>query len=266
MKKWINCKNCSERYSSELKKCPFCDTRTPLCLWKKCVLILIILILVVVCGKIVFSMIEKVYKKPPKEEQTHLYTESTESEDVVQDEPDANGDTDDQNKSETEKNDSKAPATKVENDESKSQEQKSENQIPQDEVKGVKTEDIVLPDFFDAAEGLNHCKEYAPLSYVVLLSCMNKAVSGYNSQFDGEYLLEVGGNTDRIMIYTYRMRFDFADVNGAKAKCEKYLDNNTDFIQSQLTLYKKTMPEIKGIMVIFEHDDSNLTLTSRTFK
>ena len=47
---------------------------------------------------------------------------------------------------------------------------------------------------------------------------------------------------------------------------EKYLDDNTNFIKSQLELYKNTMPEIAGIGVIFEHDESNLDLTSRVFK
>lgn len=265
MKKWIHCKNCSEKYSSELKRCPFCNTRTPLSLWKKCLITLLILILTIVTVGIVLKSVEKGHEDKKDSGRDIAPIESHVGDEKEQNDSEVENDN---TESKTESTNDNITVPKPDNDKPKSQEQKQEPepQIPQNEENGVQTADIVLPAFFDATEGLNRCKEYAPLTYTVLLSCMNKTTSDYNRQFNGDYLLEVGGNTDRIMLYRYRMRFDFADVEGAKAKCEKYLDDNTDVIKSQLALYKKTMPEIVGIMVIFEHDESNLTLTSRTFK
>lgn len=276
MSKWINCKNCNEKYSNELARCPFCDTRRPLSFSKISGTILVISILIIAIVGIVFRFTAKDHtegESKPSSSDVSLNITSNEtknSDSSTQSNSELEGSRNEITESKTEVSNNKPssnPSATTSEVISKPQEQKPTNQIPQNEINGVKTADITLPAFYDATEGLKHCRDwYRPLSFIFLTNGMDEIVTDYNEQFNGDYILEVGGNIDKVMIYTYRIRFDFVDVSGAKAKFEKHLDDNTEFFHSQLTLYQEYSSDVAGIQVIFEHDESNLTLTSRIFK
>lgn len=278
MSKWINCKNCNEKYSNELPRCPFCGTRAPLSVTNKCIVMLVSSVLIIAMVGIVLGFIKKnnqdgeLKSASPDVSQNTSSNESNGSDSVAQSNSEFESSkteiTDSKPESSNDKPSSNTLASDLEDaTTSKPQEQKLNNQIPQNTTSGVKTENIALPTFYDATEGLEHCRDWCrPLSFIFLTSEQDGIVSDYNKQFNGDYILEVGGNIDKVMIYTYRIRFDFADVSGAKAKFEKHLDDNTEFFNSQLALYKEYSPDVTGIQVIFEHDDSNQTLTSRIFK
>ena len=278
MSKWIICKNCNEKYSNDLPRCPFCGTRAPLSALNKCIVILVSSVLIIAIVEIVIGFTKKDHKDEesksalPDVSQNSSSNESNDSDGAVQSNSELDSSKNEITDSKPESSDDKLSnhsATPESEDAttSKPQEQKPIKQIPQNTTSGVKTEDIALPTFYDATEGLEHCRDWCrPLSFIFLTSEMDGIVSDYNKQFNGDYILEVGGNIDKVMIYTYRIRFDFADVSGAKAKFEKYLDDNVEFFNSQLALYKEYSPDVTGIQVIFEHDDSNQTLTSRIFK
>lgn len=285
MNKLINCKNCDEKYSNELPCCPFCGTRTPLSFLKKCVIMLATFTLIIASVGIVFRFTEKDCQEGKKQpsssdvNQNLISTESKDSDGFSESNSALENSENEitESKIETPNNQpSNNSATTTSKDESaqndasttsKPQEQKPTNQIPQNEISGVQTADITLPIFFDATEGLKTCRDlYRPLSFIILTSGMDGMASDFSEQFNGDYILEIGGNIDKVMIYTYRIRYDFADVSGAKAKFEKHLDDHTEFFNAQLALYKEYSPDVTGIQVIFEHDDSNQTLTLRTFK
>lgn len=285
MRKWVNCKNCNEKYSNELARCPFCGTLKPSSFLKICVTILVISILIIAIVGIVLRFTEKDHtggeSKPSSSDviQNITPTESNNSDSSTQSNSELESSKNEITEPKTESSNNKPssnPSTTTSEVESeknntttinKPQEQKPTNQIPENKINGVKTADIIMPPFYDATEGLKHCRDwYRPLSFICLTSGMDEIVTDYNEQFNGDYILEVGGNIDNVMIYTYRIRFDFEDVSGAKAKFEKHLDDNTEFFNSQLALYKEYLSDVTGILVIFEHDESNLTLTSRIFK
>ena len=265
--------------------CPFCGTRTSLSFPKRCAIMLATCTLIIAGVGMVFRFTEKDRqegKKQPSSSDVSQNLISTESKDN-DGSPESNSALENseneitESKIETSNNEpSNNSATTTSKDESeqnntstisKPQDQKPTNQIPQNETSGVQTADITLPIFFDATEGLKTCRElYRPLSFIILTSGMDGMASDFSEQFNGDYILEIGGNIDKVMIYTYRIRYDFADVSGAKAKFEKHLDDYTEFFYSQLALYKEYSPDVTGIQVIFEHDDSNQTLTLRTFK
>ncbi len=276
MRKWINCKNCNEKFSNELARCPFCGTLTPLSVLKICATILVIVVLLIVIVGIVLGFREKDHTgeelKPSSSTESENGDSSTQNNSKIESSKNEKG----ESKTESSNNElSSNPSTttpEIESEKnntstvSKPQEQKPTNRIPEN-LNGIKTADIILPTFYDATEGLKHCRDwYRPLSFIHLTYGMDKMLPDYNEQFNGDYILDIGGNIDKVMIYTYRIRFDFADASSAKVKFEKHLDDNAKFFNSQLALYKEYSPDVTGIMVIFEHDESNLTLTSRTFK
>ena len=286
MSKWINCKNCNHEYSNELARCPSCGKLTPLSFPKVCGTVLVIAIIIIAIVGIVLGFTEKDYTvggSKPTSFDINQSSSSTESKDDASSTQDSFkfeiSNNDDSQRTTESSNDkpSSNPSTttsSVENGKTststvtKPPEQKPTNQIPQDEVNGVKTADISLPNFYDATEGLKHCRDwYRPLSFIFLTYGMDEMVMDYNEQFNGDYILEVGGDgIEKKMTYRYRIRFDFADVSGAKAKFEKHLDDNTAFFNSQLALYKEYSPDVTGIQVIFEHDESNQTVASKSFK
>ena len=275
MSKWINCKNCNEKYSNDLPRCPFCGTRAPLSALNKCIVILVSSVLIIAIVGIVIGFTKKDHKDEESKSalpDVSQNSSSNDSDGAVQNNSELDSSKNEITDSKPESSDDKLSnhsATPESEDAttSKPQEQKPIKQIPQNTTSGVKTENIALPTFYDATEGLEHCRDWCrPLSFIFLTSEQDGIVSDYNKQFNGDYILEVGGNIDKVMIYTYRIRFDFADVSGAKAKFEKHLDDNTEFFNSQLALYKEYSPDVTGIQVIFEHDDSNQTLTSRIFR
>ena len=285
MNKLINCKNCDEEYSTELPRCPFCGTRTPLSFLKKGVIMLAMCILIMVSVGMFFRFTEKERQEGKKQpsssdvNQNLIATVPKDSDEFSQSNSTSDNPENEITESPIETSDNKPnnnttttiPENESDQDHettiSKPQEQKPTNQIPQNEISGVQTADIKLPIFFDATEGLKTCRDlYRPLSFIILTSGMDGMASDFSEQFNGDYILEIGGNIDKVMIYTYRIRYDFADVSSAKAKFEKHLDDHTEFFYAQLALYKEYSPDVTGIQVIFEHDDSNQTLTLRTFK
>lgn len=270
MSKWIKCKNCNHEYSNELSRCPSCGERTPFTFLKICGIVAVIAVIIAAIVGMVLDFMGDGYKGD-KSNQTSQNSKdnnnSIESKENFTSAPinSENG---------TSKDDNSTSITESNNDKQNTSSSTSQNSapstinsIPQDTVNGVQTADIILPTPFDATDALKELRsQYAPLKFTFLTSDMESFAQKHNRPQENIYYLDVGGYKDKIMLYTYKIKYNFADVNGARAKFDKFIDDNTDFFNSQLELYKKYVPEITGLCILFEHDESDQTLTSKTFK
>ncbi len=274
--KWITCKSCNHEYSNELQRCPSCGKSAPLSLSRALGAVSIAAVAVIAVSGIILGFTEKkhtdiqskqavssaaVLAHPTASSQSDSKQESTNIESPI---PSLS-------QSSSEKTSAIPSASAISavssRTETSAPEQGPTSQAPQSNVRAVETADIVLPDFFDAEEGLKSCRDqYRPLSFIPLVSGMKNSAYNYNKPFADDYIFELGGDgIEKRLSYIYRVQFSLCDVKSAKEKFQKHIDDNSDFFRKQLALYKEYSSDVTGIEIIFKSDISNQTLASKIF-
>lgn len=274
--KWITCKSCNHEYSNELQRCPSCGKSAPLSLSKALGAVSIAAVAVIDVSGIILGFTEKKH--------TDIQSKQAVSSAAVSAHPTASSQSDSKqestniespipsfSQSSSEKTSAIPSASAISavsiRTETSAPEQSSTGQAPQSNVRTVETADIILPDFFDAEEGLKSCRDqYRPLSFIPLVSGMKNSAYNYNKPFADDYIFELGGDgIEKRLSYIYRVRFGLCDVKSAKEKFQKHIDDNSDFFRKQLALYKEYSSDVTGIEIIFKSDISNQTLASKIF-
>ena len=265
--KWITCKSCNHEYSNELQRCPSCGKSAPLSLSKALGAVSIAAVAVIAVSGIILGFTEKKH--------TDIQSKQAVSSAAVSAHPTASSQSDSKqestniespipsfSQSSSEKTSTIPSASAISavssRTETSAPEQGSSSQAPQSNVRAVETADIVLPDFFDAEDGLKSCRDqYRPLSFIPLVSGMKNSAYNYNKPFAADYIFELGGDgIEKRLSYIYRVQFSLCDIKSAKEKFQKHIDDNSDFFRKQLALY---------IEIIFKSDISNQTLASEIF-
>lgn len=274
--KWITCKSCNHEYSNELQRCPSCGKSAPLSLSKALGAVSIAAVAVIAVSGIILGFTEKKH--------TDIQSKQAVSSAAVSAHPTASSQSDSKqvstniespipsfSQSSSEKTSAIPSASAISavssRTETSAPEQSSTGQAPQSNVRAVETADIVLPDFFDAEEGLKSCRDqYRPLSFIPLVSGMKNSAYNYNKPFAADYIFELGGDgIEKRLSYIYRVQFSLCDIKSAKEKFQKHIDDNSDFFRKQLALYKEYSSDVTGIEIIFKSDISNQTLASEIF-
>lgn len=274
--KWITCKSCNHEYSNELQRCPSCGKSAPLSLSKALGAVSIAAVAVIAVSGIILGFTEKKH--------TDIQSKQAVSSAAVSAHPTASSQSDSKqestniespipsfSQSSSEKTSAIPSASAISavsiRTETSAPEQSSTGQAPQSNVRTVETADIILPDFFDAEEGLKSCRDqYRPLSFIPLVSGMKNSAYNYNKPFADDYIFELGGDgIEKRLSYIYRVRFGLCDVKSAKEKFQKHINDNSDFFRKQLALYKEYSSDVTGIEIIFKSDISNQTLASEIF-
>ena len=274
--KWITCKSCNHEYSNELQRCPSCGKSAPLSLSRTLGAVSIAAVAVIAVSGIILGFTEKKH--------TDIQSKPAVSSAAVSAHPTASSQSDSRHEStniespipsfsqsSSEKTSAIPSASAISAVSSRTKtsasEQSSTSQAPQSNVRAVETADIILPDFFDAEEGLKSCRDqYRPLSFIPLVSDMKNSAYNYNKPFADDYIFELGGDgIEKRLSYIYRVRFSLCDVKSAKEKFQKHINDNSDFFRKQLALYKEYSPDVTGIEIIFKSDISNQTLSSKIF-
>lgn len=274
--KWITCKSCNHEYSNELQRCPSCGKSAPLSLSRALGAVSIAAVAVIAVSGIILGFTEKKH--------TDIQSKQAVSSAAVSAHPAASSQSDSRHEStniespipsfsqsSSEKTSAIPSASAISAVSSRTKtsasEQSSTSQAPQSNVRAVETADIVLPDFFDAEEGLKSCRDqYRPLSFIPLVSGMKNSAYNYNKPFADDYIFELGGDgIEKRLSYIYRVRFSLCDVKSAKEKFQKHINDNSDFFRKQLALYKEYSSDVTGIEIIFKSDISNQTLASKIF-
>lgn len=274
--KWITCKSCNHEYSNELQRCPSCGRSAPLSLSKALGAVSIAAVAVIAVSGIILGFTEKKH--------TDIQSKQAVSSAAVSAHPTASSQSDSKQKStniespipsfsqsSSEKTSAIHSASAISavssRTETSAPEQGSTSQAPQSNVRAVETADIVLPDFFDAEEGLKSCRDqYRPLSFIPLVSGMKNSAYNYNKPFADDYIFELGGDgIEKRLSYVYRVQFSLCDVKSAKEKFQKHIDDNSDFFRKQLALYKEYSSDVTGIEIVFKSDISNQIFASKIF-
>ena len=274
--KWITCKSCNHEYSNELQRCPSCGKSAPLSLSRALGAVSIAAVAVIAVSGIILGFTEKKH--------TDIQSKQAVSSAAVSAHPAASSQSDSRHEStniespipsfsqsSSEKTSAIPSASAISAVSSRTKtsasEQSSTSQAPQSNVRAVETADIILPDFFDAEEGLKSCRDqYRPLSFIPLVSGMKNSAYNYNKPFADDYIFELGGDgIEKRLSYIYRVRFSLCDVKSAKEKFQKHINDNSDFFRKQLALYKEYSSDVTGIEIIFKSDISNQTLASKIF-
>lgn len=274
--KWITCKSCNHEYSNELQRCPSCGKSAPLSLSRALGAVSIAAVAVIAVSGIILGFTEKKH--------TDIQSKQAVSSAAVSAHPTASSQSDSKqesaniespissfSQSSSEKTSAIHSASAISAVSSRTSasasEQSSTSQAPQSNVRAVETADIILPDFFDAEEGLKSCRDqYRPLSFIPLVSGMKNSAYNYNKPFIDDYIFNIEGDgIEKRLSYIYRVRFGLCDVKSAKEKFQKHIDDNSDFFRKQLALYKEYSSDVTGIEIIFKSDISNQTLASEIF-
>lgn len=274
--KWITCKSCNHEYSNELQRCPSCGRSAPLSLSRALGAVSIAAVAVIAVSGIILGFTEKKH--------TDIQSKQAVSSAAVSAHPTASSQSDSKqestniespipsfSQSSSEKTSAIPSASAISavssRTETSAPEQSSTSQAPQSNVRAVETADIILPDFFDAEEGLKSCRDqYRPLSFIPLVSGMKKSAYNYNKPFADDYIFELGGDgIEKRLSYMYRVQFSPCDAKSAKEKFQKYIDDNSDFFRNQLALYKEYSSDVTGIEIVFKSDISNQIFASKIF-
>lgn len=274
--KWITCKSCNHEYSNELQRCPSCGKSAPLSLSRALGAVSIAAVAVIAVSGIILGFTEKKH--------TDIQSKQAVSSAAVSAHPTASSQSDSKqestniespipsfSQSSSEKTSAIPSASAISAVSSRTSAsapgQDPMSQAPQSNVRAVETADIVLPDFFDAEDGLKSCRDqYRPLSFIPLVSGMKNSAYNYNKPFAADYIFELGGDgIEKRLSYIYRVQFSLCDIKSAKEKFQKHIDDNSDFFRKQLALYKEYSSDVTGIEIIFKSDISNQTLASKIF-
>ena len=275
--KWITCKSCNHEYSNELQRCPSCGKSAPLSLSRALGAVSIAAVAVIAVSGIILGFTEKKHTDIQSKQavnssavSAHPTAVSSQS-DSKQESPNIESSMPSYTQSSSEKTSVIPSASAISAVSSRTSASASGqdpmSQAPQSNVRAVETADIILPDFFDAEEGLKSCRDqYRPLSFIPLVSGMKNSAYNYNKPFADDYIFELGGDgIEKRLSYIYRVRFGLCDVKSAKEKFQKHINDNSDFFMKQLALYKEYSSDVTGIEVIFKSDISNQTLASKIF-
>ena len=274
--KWITCKSCNHEYSNELQRCPSCGRSAPLSLSKALGAVSIAAVAVIAVSGIILGFTEKKHtdiqsKQAVSSTAVSAHPTASSQSDSKQESPNIESPIPSFSQSSSEKTSAIPSASAISAVSSRTKtsasEQSSTSQAPQSNVRAVETADIILPDFFDAEEGLKSCRDqYRPLSFIPLVSGMKNSAYNYNKPFADDYIFELGGDgIEKRLSYIYRVQFSLCDIKSAKEKFQKHIDDNSDFFRKQLALYKEYSSDVTGIEIIFKSDISNQTLASKIF-
>ena len=274
--KWITCKSCNHEYSNELQRCPSCGRSAPLSLSKALGAVSIAAVAVIAVSGIILGFTEKKHtdiqsKQAVSSAAVSAHPTASSQSDSKQESPNIESPIPSFSQSSSEKTSAIPSASAISAVSSRTKtsasEQSSTSQAPQSNVRAVETADIILPDFFDAEEGLKSCRDqYRPLSFIPLVSGMKNSAYNYNKPFAADYIFELGGDgIEKRLSYIYRVQFSLCDIKSAKEKFQKHIDDNSDFFRKQLALYKEYSSDVTGIEIIFKSDISNQTLASKIF-
>lgn len=274
--KWITCKSCNHEYSNELQRCPSCGKSAPLSLSRVLGAVSIAAVAVIAVSGIILGFTEKKH--------TDIQSKQAVSSAAVSAHPTASSQSDSKqestniespipslSQSSSEKTSAIPSASAISAVSSRTSAsapgQDPMSQAPQSNASAIKTADIILPDFFDAEEGLKSCRDqYRPLSFIPLVSGMKNSAYNYNKPFAADYIFELGGDgIEKRLSYIYRVQFSLCDIKSAKEKFQKHIDDNSDFFRKQLALYKEYSSDVTGVEIIFKSDISNQTLASKIF-
>lgn len=274
--KWITCKNCNHEYSNELQRCPSCGKSAPLSLSRALGAVSIAAVAVIAVSGIILGFTEKKHTEPEAPQAASssavsAHPAASSQSDSRHESPNIESSILSFSQSSSEKTSVIPSASAISavssRTETSASEQSSTSQAPQSNVRAVETADIILPDFFDAEEGLKSCRDqYRPLSFIPLVSGMKNSAYNYNKPFADDYIFELGGDgIEKRLSYIYRVRFGLCDVKSAKEKFQKHIDDNSDFFRKQLALYKEYSSDVTGIEIIFKSDISNQIFASEIF-
>lgn len=274
--KWITCKSCNHEYSNELQRCPSCGKSAPLSLSRALGAVSIAAVAVIAVSGIILGFTEKKHtdiqsKQAVSSAAVSAHPTASSQSDSKQESPNIESPIPSFSQSSSEKTSAIPSASAISavssRTETSAPEQGSTSQAPQSNVRAVETADIILPDFFDAEEGLKSYRDqYRPLSFIPLVSGMKNSAYNYNKPFAADYIFELGGDgIEKRLSYIYRVQFSLCDIKSAKEKFQKHIDDNSDFFRKQLALYKEYSSDVTGIEIIFKSDISNQTLASEIF-
>lgn len=274
--KWITCKSCNHEYSNELQRCPSCGRSAPLSLSKALGAVSIAAVAVIAVSGIILGFTEKKHtdiqsKQAVSSAAVSAHPTASSQSDSKQESPNIESPIPSFSQSSSEKTSAIPSASAISAVSSRTSAsapgQDPMSQAPQSNVRAVETANIVLPDFFDAEDGLKSCRDqYRPLSFIPLVSGMKNSAYNYNKPFAADYIFELGGDgIEKRLSYIYRVQFSLCDIKSAKEKFQKHIDDNSDFFRKQLALYKEYSSDVTGIEIIFKSDISNQTLSSKIF-
>lgn len=274
--KWITCKSCNHEYSNELQRCPSCGRSAPLSLSKALGAVSIAAVAVIAVSGIILGFTEKKHtdiqsKQAVSSAAVSAHPTASSQSDSKQESPNIESPIPSFSQSSSEKTSAIPSASAISAVSSRTSAsapgQDPMSQAPQSNVRAVETANIVLPDFFDAEDGLKSCRDqYRPLSFISLVSGMKNSAYNYNKPFAADYIFELGGDgIEKRLSYIYRVQFSLCDIKSAKEKFQKHIDDNSDFFRKQLALYKEYSSDVTGIEIIFKSDISNQTLASKIF-
>ena len=274
--KWITCKSCNHEYSNELQRCPSCGKSAPLSLSRALGAVSIAAVAVIAVSGIILGFTEKKHtdiqsKQAVSSAAVSAHPTASSQSDSKQESPNIESPIPSFSQSSSEKTSAIPSASAISAVSSRTSAsapgQDPMSQAPQSNVRAVETANIVLPDFFDAEDGLKSCRDqYRPLSFIPLVSGMKNSAYNYNKPFAADYIFELGGDgIEKRLSYIYRVQFSLCDIKSAKEKFQKHIDDNSDFFRKQLALYKEYSSDVTGIEIIFKSDISYQTLASKIF-